>query len=169
MAVGICGRITAQYVLSRFHAPNARNCDTISTCCGIMMPISTNQKISQRNRNRIRDSAKAAMLATSTVPTAVRVEVMKLVAYQFQMSPWASSVWNDWNVGLWISQVVSVVSALGLSAVSTVQSTGTSQISANAMSTPAQIRLNSLVRRSIEAWVTGLATVVMVRTSVPGG
>ena len=40
-----------------------------------------------------------------------------------------------------------VVSAFGLSAVSTAQASGTSQSSANAISTPTQIRLNSLVRR----------------------
>src|SRR3954468_11038841 len=134
MAVGICGRITAQYVLSRCSPAISLNCGTISTCCGIMMPTRMNQNTSHRNRNRIRDSAKAAMLPNSTAPAAVAAEVMKLDAYQFQMSPCASSVLNDANVGSWMAQVGLVVSELGLSAVSMVQAIGTSQRRANAMS-----------------------------------
>src|SRR5882724_10151759 len=99
MAAGTCGKITAQYVLSRCSALNSRNCATISTCCGIMMPIRTNQKTRYRNRNRIRDSAKAARLAVTTVPAEVTAEVMKLAAYQFQMSPWANKARNDASVG----------------------------------------------------------------------
>src|SRR3954469_9777659 len=178
MAAGICGRITAQYVLSRCMPAISLNCGTTSTCCGIMIPTRMNQNTSHRNRNRIRDSAKAAMLATSTVAAAVTVEVMKLDAYQFQMSPCANSVRNDASVGLSMAQVGLVVSALGLSAVSMVQAIGTSQRRANAMSTPAQTPLNSLIRRSMLCWVTEgaalrcgrvSATVVMVRSPVPGG
>ncbi len=99
---------------------------------------------------------------------------MKLAAYQFKMSPWASSVRKDSSVGFWMIQVALVVSALGLSAVSKAQAIGTSQTSANAMSTPRQIPLNSLVRRSIEACGDGRAGVALVGSSwseppVPGG
>src|SRR5690242_7025632 len=106
MAAGICGRITAQYVFSRCIALNSRNCGTISACCGIMMPTRMNQNATHRYRNRIRDSAYAAMLPTSTVPAAVASEVMKLEAYQFQMSPWAKIVRYDSSVGLSIHHVV---------------------------------------------------------------
>ena len=73
---------------------------------------------------------------------------MKLAAYQLQMSPCAAAVRKKASsVGLSISQVVRVVSLLGLSAVSSAQAIGTSQIRANAISTPAQTRLKSLTRR----------------------
>jgi hypothetical protein len=85
-----------------------------------------------------------------TVPSATSAEVMKLAAYQLRMSPCSSSVRNDARVGSSMSQVGLVVSALGLRAVSTVQASGTSQRSANAMSTPAQTRLNRRIRRSTE-------------------
>jgi hypothetical protein len=142
-----------------------------------MMPIRMNQNTTHRNRNRIRDSAKAAMLAVSTVAAAVAVEMMKLDAYQFQILPSAKSVRNDSKVGSLMAHVGLVVSALGLSAVSTVHAIGTSHNSANAISTPAHTPLNSLMRRSMLARVTvgavccGLVSVavVMIRTSVPGG
>jgi hypothetical protein len=57
IAMGIDGRITAQYVFSRSTLPNSLNCGTISTCLGIMRPIRMNQNTSQRNRNRMRDNA----------------------------------------------------------------------------------------------------------------
>src|SRR5947209_14446000 len=142
-----------------------------------MMPMRMNQNSSHRKRNRIRDSAKPAMLAVSTVAAALTVDVMKLDAYQFQMSPCANSVRNDPSVGCWTHQVGLVVSALGLKAVSTVQAMGTSQIRAKAISTPAQVRLNSLMRRSTtfplmggsmrRADVAVSARVVMVRAPVP--
>ena len=40
----------------------------------------------------MRDRAKAARLAVTTVPSALNVDVMMLAAYQLMMSPWSSSV-----------------------------------------------------------------------------
>src|SRR3954451_19589503 len=131
-----------------------------------MMPTRMNQNTTQRYRKRIRDSAYAAMLATSTVPAAVASEVMKLEAYQFQMSPWAKIVRYDASVGLSIHQVVLVVSALGLSEVSIAHAIGTSQIRANAMSTPTQVPLNNRTRRSMAAWVTSGRAPSRARVSV---
>ena len=66
---------------------------------------------------------------------------------------------NASKVGFSISHVVRVVSEFGLSAVSSAQSIGTSQSSAKAISTPTQIRLNSLVRASTLPGVHRLGTV----------
>ena len=116
----------------------------MSTWPGIMMPIRMNQKNTlpvpephpgQRERGHARGDARCR--------SAMSVEVMKLAAYQLRMSPCSSSVRNDSSVGFSIFQVGLVVSALGLIAVSMAQASGTSQRSANAMSTPAQKRLNS--------------------------
>ena len=84
------------------------------------MPTRMNQNTTLRYRNRIRDSANAAMLrGQHGAQPRSAVEVMKLDAYQLQMSPCsaAASV-NDASVGLSMHQVVLVVSVLGLSAVS---------------------------------------------------
>src|SRR3954449_4114070 len=94
------------------------------------------------------------MLAVMTVRTAVMVAVMKLAAYQRRMSVSCSVRVKAPSVGLWISQVVVVVSAFGLRAVSSAQSSGISQRIANAIRTPAQIRLNSLTRLSTWPCVT---------------
>jgi hypothetical protein len=115
-----------------------------------MMPIRTNQNTSQRYRKRIRDRAKAARLAVTTVPSALNVDVMMLAAYQLMMSPWSSSVRYEASVGSMIFHVGFVVSPLGLREVSTAQAKGTSQSNANAMSTPMQVRLNNFSRRSAE-------------------
>ena len=61
---------------------------------------------------------------------------------------------NAANVGLSMSQVLFVVSAFGLSAVSSAQASGTSHRIENAISTPRQTLLNSLVRISTWAAVT---------------
>src|SRR5690348_11876860 len=113
----------------------------------------------------MRDNANAARLAVSTVPSAVSVEVMKLAAYQLMMSPCSISVRNDSSVGFSIFQVGFVVSALGLSAVSSAHSSGTNQIAANAMSTPTQVALKIRVRRSTDR-VTASGRAVVSRSSV---
>ena len=86
IAVGTCGKMTAQNVLSRPTDENSRNCGTMSTWPGIMMPARMNQKTRFLYRNRIRDSAYAAMLAVITVNSAVSAEVMKLAPYHLSMS-----------------------------------------------------------------------------------
>jgi hypothetical protein len=120
--------------------------------------------------------ANAAMLAAMTVPSAVRLEMMKEAPYQLSMSVSRSVRVNASNVGLSMSQVVLVVSAFGLSAVSTAQANGISHTSANAISTPAQMRLNSFSRRWIRSMVIptgafGAAIVVlaMVKPPSPAG
>src|SRR5688572_1987276 len=99
----------------------------------------------------MRDSANAARLAATTVPSAENVAVMRLAAYQLRMSPCSSNVRNDSRVGFSIFQVGFVVSALGLIAVSTAQNNGTSHSNANAISTPTQVALNTRMRRSTDA------------------
>ena len=76
---------------------------------------------------------------------------MRLDAYQLSMSVCLSSVVNAAKVGFSISQVVLVVSLLGLSAVSIAQASGTSQMRANAIRMPMQLRLNSFARSSMLA------------------
>src|SRR5215212_11041357 len=132
-AVGTCGSTTAQKVFNRPMLSNSRNCGTISTCPGIMIPASTNQKTTFLYRKCICDSAYAAMLAVMTVRTAVIVAVMKLAAYHRRMSVSCSVRVNAANVGFSISHVVVVVSAFGLSAVSRAHSSGISQTIANAI------------------------------------
>src|SRR4051794_1300044 len=153
-AVGTCGRMTAQKVLRRPTLLNSRNCGTMSTCPGIMMPAMTNQKTQFFHRKFMRDSANAAMLAVTTVNNAVIADVMALAAYQRSMSVSCSVLVNAANVGLSMSQGLFVVSAFGLSAVSNAQASGTSHKIAKAMRTPRQIRLNSFVRVSTSAVVT---------------
>src|SRR4051795_3180523 len=126
-AVGTCGSTTAQKVLSSPMLSNSRNCGTISTCPGIMIPARTNQNTTFLYRKCICDSAYAAMLAAMTVKTAVIVAVMKLAAYHRRMSVSCRVLVNAAKVGFWMSHVVFVVSALGLSAVSSAQSRGISQ------------------------------------------
>src|SRR3954447_4530191 len=153
-AVGTCGRMTAQKVLSRPTLLNSRNWGTISTCPGIMMPAMMNQNTQFFQRKFIRDSANAAMLAVTTVNTAVSADVMVLAAYQRSMSVSCSVLVNAAKVGLSMSQVVFVVSAFGLSGVSRAQASGTSHKIAKAMRTPRQTRLNNFVRASTSAVVT---------------
>ena len=89
-----------------------------------------------------------ARLATSTVPMAVRHEMITLEPHQRRMSVSRSTRPNASNVGLSISQVVLVVSAFGLIDVSKAHSSGISQSSENATRTPKQTRLNRRSRLS---------------------
>jgi len=127
---------------------NSRNCGTISTWPGIMMPTRMNQKTQLFHRKLMRDSAKAARLALTTVKSAVRTDVMVLAAYHRRMSVSCKVLVNAAKVGLSMSQVLFVVSAFGLRAVSSAQASGTNHRIENAISTPRQMRLNSLVRVS---------------------
>src|SRR5829696_1253046 len=116
-----------------------------------MIPASTIQNTTFLYRNRIREIAYAAMLAVSTVSRAVIAEVMKLAPYHLRMSVFCRVFVKASSVGFSIAQVVLVVSAFGFRAVSSAQARGTSQSSAKAISTPAQIRLKSLTR----VWTSG--------------
>ena len=106
MAVGICGRITAQYVFSSRSVSNSRNCGTISTWPGIMMPASTSPEHDvaaaephpgQRERGHAGHEHRA--------DAAVSVEMMKLARYQLGMSVFCSMRPKASNVGLSIGQV----------------------------------------------------------------
>ena len=57
------------------------------------MPARMNQKTTFLYRNRIRDSAYAAMLAVITVNSAVSAEVMKLAPYHLSMSVFSQGRW----------------------------------------------------------------------------
>src|SRR5215218_746346 len=173
-AVGTCGSTTAQKVLSSPMLSNSRNCGTISTCPGIMMPASTNQKTTFLYRKCICDRAYAAMLAVMTVRTAVIVAMMKVATYHRRMSVSCSVLVNAAKVGFSMSHVVFVVSAFGFSAVSSAQSRGINHRAANAIRTPRQIRLNSFVRVSTWPGVTpprvrtpGRSAVVVATSGLP--
>src|SRR4051794_38325808 len=115
----------------------------------------------------MRDNANAARLSATTVPSAETVAVMRLAAYQLRMSPCSSNVRNDSSVGFSIFQVGFVVSALGLSAVSTAQSNGTSHTTASAISTPTQVALKRRTRRSTDtATADGRAAVVRSSSAI---
>src|SRR5215204_2879809 len=116
-----------------------------------MIPASTIQNTTFLYRNRIREIAYAAMLAVTTVSRAVSAEVMKLAPYHLRMSVFCRVFVKASSVGFSIAQVVLVVSAFGFRAVSSAHARGTSQSSAKAISTPAQIRLKSLTR----VWTSG--------------
>src|SRR4051794_9105964 len=131
-----------------------------------MMPAMMNQKTQFLYRKFIRDRANAARLAVTTVSSAVRAEVIALAAYQRRMSVSRNVLVNAAKVGLAMAQVLLVVSALGFSAVSSAQASGTSQISENAIRTPRQIRLNSLVRVSTCVAVTRPLVCVWGRSRV---
>jgi hypothetical protein len=62
---------------------------------GTMMPARTSQKVAFLPRNGIREKAKAAMLASTTVRTVMITEVKMLFRYQRGRSPaWNTSA-ND--------------------------------------------------------------------------
>src|SRR5215213_5034880 len=106
------------------------------------------------------------MLAAITVPIVVIRAIARLEPNQRRMSVSRSTRPNASKVGFSMSHVVLVVSSLGFRAVSRAHSTGTSQISANAISTPAQIRLNSLWRESTWAASTVRRAAVGSRMSL---
>src|SRR5690242_4718220 len=87
------------------------------------------RKSGVRSGNRSCEKAYAAMLAVSTVSTVTRLDVMALLMYHWMMSPAFSTSRNELSDGFDVHQVTGtfVVSASGLSAVSTAHRSGSSQ------------------------------------------